>query len=194
MAKYYYAVRNGRKIGIYETWVECQAQVKGYSNAIYKKFSTYEEALSFIEGAEKPSEERDITELKENEMIAYVDGSFDSDNKYYSFGAVIFTDQGKETYSKKEKDVNLVDMRNVAGEISGSIFAMEEALKRGKDILYLYYDYVGIEKWAIDQWKTNKHGTKEYKKYYDSIKDRLKVVFIKVKAIPEINTMRKQID
>lgn len=182
MAKNYYAVKEGRKTGIFRTWDECEAQVKGYSNAKYKKFSTYEEALDFMEGVIKPSKEIDIMELKQNEMIAYVDGSFDSDNKYYSFGAVIFTDQGKETYSKKEKDVNLVDMRNVAGEIKGAIFAMEEALNRHKEVLYLYYDYAGIEKWAVGEWKTNKYGTKEYKKYYDSVKDRLRVVFIKIKA------------
>ncbi|MCF6462227.1 ribonuclease H1 domain-containing protein [Clostridium sp. Cult1] len=182
MAKYYYAVKEGRKTGIYETWDECQTQVKGYSNAKYKKFSTYEEALGFMEGAGKLSEEKDIMDLKENEMAAYVDGSFDLNNRCYSFGAVIFTDEGKETYSKKEEDANLVDMRNVAGEIKGAIFAMEEALNRHKEVLYLHYDYAGIEKWAVGEWKTNKYGTKKYKKYYDSIKDRLRVVFIKIKA------------
>ncbi|MCF6464609.1 ribonuclease H1 domain-containing protein [Clostridium sp. Cult2] len=182
MVKYYYAVKEGREKGIYETWDECQAQVKGYSKAIYKKFSNYEEAMDFIKSNEKTSREKEIMKLKENEMVAYVDGSFDVDNKYYSFGAVIFTSDGKQTYSKKENDINLIDMRNVAGEIRGSIFAMEEALKSGKEILYLYYDYMGIEKWALGEWKTNKYGTKEYKKYYDSIKKRLKVVFIKIKA------------
>ena len=41
---------------------------------------------------------------------------------------------------------------------------------------------MGIEKWAVGEWKTNKEGTKEYKEYYDSIKDKLKVVFVKIKA------------
>ncbi len=40
----------------------------------------------------------------------------------------------------------------------------------------------GIEKWAKGEWKTNKYGTQKYKEYYDSIKDILKVEFIKVKA------------
>ena len=182
MSKYYYAVKEGRQTGIYNTWEECEAQVKGYSKAIYKKFSTYEEALNFVESHGEAPVEKDIIKLKENEMIAYVDGSFDVKDKYYSFGAVIFTIDGRETYSKKERDTNLVDMRNVAGEIKGAIFAMEEALKRGKDTLYLHYDYLGIEKWALGEWKTNKYGTKEYKKYYDSIKDRLKVIYIKIKA------------
>ncbi|GFN35253.1 ribonuclease H1 domain-containing protein [Tepidimicrobium xylanilyticum] len=181
MAKYY-AVRVGRNKGIYKTWAECEAQVKGFSNAVYKKFSTYEEAINFIEDNDERLEDKDIKELGTNEMVAYIDGSFNEETKTYSFGAVIFTVEGKETCSKKERDLNLVDMRNVAGEIAGAKYSMEEAIKRGKDTLYLHYDYMGIEKWATGEWKANKYGTKEYKKYYDSIKDRLKVVFIKIKA------------
>ncbi len=45
MVKKYYAVREGRNIGIYDNWTECENQVKGYSGASYKKFSTYEEAM-----------------------------------------------------------------------------------------------------------------------------------------------------
>lgn len=39
MAKYY-AVKVGNVPGIYETWDECQKQVKGYPGAIYKSFSS----------------------------------------------------------------------------------------------------------------------------------------------------------
>lgn len=182
MAKYYYAVKKGRKIGIYGSWAECESQVKGYSGAEYKKFSTYEEAVDFINGGEIVDTEKGISMLENNEMIAYVDGSFDKGNRYYSYGVVIFTGNGKETYSQKENDENMVDMRNVAGEIRGAMIAMEKAVLYGKETLYLHYDYMGIEKWATGEWKTNKYGTKKYKKYFDSIKDKLKVVFIKVKA------------
>ncbi len=39
-----------------------------------------------------------------------------------------------------------------------------------------------LEKWAREDWKTNKAGTKAYKKYFDSIKNSLKVNFVKVPA------------
>lgn len=182
MAKYYYAVKDGRKIGIYNSWTECESQVKGYSNAIYKKFATYEEAYKFINGDEKIQSKEDPKQLKDNEMIAYVDGSFDNESKHYSYGAVIFTNEGKKTLADKENDKSMVDMRNVSGEIRGAMIAMEKALEWEKDILYLYYDYLGIEKWATDEWKTNKYGTKMYKSYYDSIKDKVRVEFVKVRA------------
>ena len=40
----YYVVWKGRKPGIYSTWAECEAQVKGFTGAEYKSFSTREMA------------------------------------------------------------------------------------------------------------------------------------------------------
>ena len=42
----FYAVRRGRTPGVYLTWAECEAQVKGVSND-YKRFDTEDEALSY---------------------------------------------------------------------------------------------------------------------------------------------------
>ena len=47
MAKFY-AVKNGRKVGIFSTWEECQKQVVGFKGAIYKSFKTKEEAEACI--------------------------------------------------------------------------------------------------------------------------------------------------
>lgn len=194
MSKYYYAVKSGKIPGIYFTWKDCESQVRGYSGAIYKKFTTIGEAEDFIKGIEeinKPSkvkidsEKEQIIEqsdLKDNEVLAYVDGSFDLSNFTYSYGVVFITKEGKESFSGREDNRELAEMRNVSGELKGAMVAMELAVEREMDTLYLHFDYTGIEQWAVGNWKTNKDGTKAYKKYYDSIKDRLKVVFIKVKA------------
>ena len=44
----YYAVVKGRQIGIYTTWTECKEMINGYSQAIFKKFDTKNEAEIFI--------------------------------------------------------------------------------------------------------------------------------------------------
>ena len=44
----FYAVANGKEIGIYNTWEECKNQINGFSNAKYKKFKTREDAENFI--------------------------------------------------------------------------------------------------------------------------------------------------
>ena len=46
----YYAVAKGRKAGIYTTWGECETQVKGFSGAVYKSFTTEAEAKRFMSG------------------------------------------------------------------------------------------------------------------------------------------------
>lgn len=46
----------------------------------------------------------------------------------------------------------------------------------------LCYDYAGIEHWAKGEWKCNKKGTIDYKAFYDSVKDRLAVTFVKIEA------------
>tara|TARA_B110000967_G_scaffold35055_1_gene34001 strand:+ start:1804 stop:2679 length:876 start_codon:yes stop_codon:yes gene_type:complete len=44
----FYAVANGRTIGIFLNWNDCNNSVKGHKNALYKKFDTKKEAESFI--------------------------------------------------------------------------------------------------------------------------------------------------
>ena len=44
----YYAVKKGRKPGIYRTWHECQAQIDNFSGAVYRRFDTQKEAEEFI--------------------------------------------------------------------------------------------------------------------------------------------------
>ncbi len=46
-AKKYYAIKAGRKPGVYETWDEAKAQVAGFKGAVYKSFPTREEAEEF---------------------------------------------------------------------------------------------------------------------------------------------------
>lgn len=49
--KSFYAVKNGRNVGIYTTWNECLEQVNKFSNPIYKKFSTYDEADQYLKSS-----------------------------------------------------------------------------------------------------------------------------------------------
>nr|WP_312577722.1 RNase H1/viroplasmin domain-containing protein [Sedimentibacter sp.] len=44
-----YAVRSGRKPGIYKSWYECEIQVKKYSGAEHESFDSFEEAIEYIE-------------------------------------------------------------------------------------------------------------------------------------------------
>ena len=176
MKKNYYAVLSGRVPGIYTTWEECKAQVEGYSGAVYKGFGEREQALEYM-GITADAEPGSTCEA-----VAYTDGSYSVADGRFSYGVVLFLNKEKHTFSKAFADIELSSMRNVAGEIKGAEFAMSYCVEHGIESLEIRYDYEGVEKWCTGQWKTNKEGTKSYKEYYDSIKDRLRVVFTKVKG------------
>lgn len=122
------------------------------------------------------------TTPKVEKITAYVDGSYNVATKEYSYGAVIFAGEKKECFSEKFNDPELATMRNVAGELEGSMKAMRYAVEAGAKELDIFYDYEGIEKWCTGAWKTNKDGTKAYKAFYEQISHKVKVSFHKVKG------------
>ena len=128
------------------------------------------------------ADEKEKTTPKVEKITAYVDGSYNVATKEYSYGAVIFAGDKKECFSEKFNDPELATMRNVAGELEGSMKAMRYAVEAGAKELDIYYDYEGIEKWCTGAWKTNKDGTKAYKAFYEQISQKVKVKFHKVKG------------
>ena len=184
MAIKYYAVQKGRSTGVFFSWEECQKQVSGFPGAIYKSFTTIEEAEAFAKGL-SISEKKTDGELLASEagtLVAYVDGSYNAENNQYSYGMVLLDGEQELKFNQFFIDEELATMRNVAGEIKGAEAAMRYAIEQGFRKLYIFHDYEGIAKWCLGEWKTNKEGTKAYKAYYDSIGDKLEVVFIKVAA------------
>jgi ribonuclease HI len=209
-SKKFYAIKKGYVTGIFDQWEECKNYVIGYEGAIYKAFPTLEEAeeylcdmepnddannnyinnfedknLSKIEGENSYSEfinDDTINMDNPEKAVAYVDGSYSINTKEYSYGAIIFYKSQGHHFFKKFNHPEMVKMRNVAGEIEGAKRAMKYCLDNKIPEIDIYYDYKGIENWAMGYWKTNKPGTIQYKQFYDNIKNQVKVNFKKVKA------------
>ena len=193
--KKYYAVKKGKTPGIYETWDECSRNVTGVPGAQFKGFATIEEAREYL-GAPLPEKSGyGLLEDRKSELIAYmkrligssdaiafVDGSYDSSTGDFAYGMLIYHDGVYEEFSEKFINDARNGMHNVAGEIEGSMHAMKYALQHGLGSISIHYDYEGIEKWCTGVWKATKEGTISYRDYYLSVKDRVKVNFVKVKG------------
>lgn len=182
MASKFYAVRKGRKTGIFLTWDECKSQVQGYSAAEYKSFKTREEAESYM-NIEMVNEE--FTNSKNetvNNVYAFVDGSFNQSTGTYGYGGYLMYNGHKEILQGSGRDPEMASMRNVAGEVLGSMAAIQKALELKLTEIDIYYDYMGIEQWATGSWKRNKQGTIAYYEYVQSVKDKIKINFVKVKG------------
>ena len=176
----FYAVKVGRKTGVYDTWDECKKLVNGYPGAIYKSFTNKEDAYKFVNTFSNINDKDNTKDINNDVVIAYVDGSY-IDNRY-SYGCVLFYNENKYVLSGSDNDPEYVSMRNVAGEITGCINAISWAINHKAKKIEIYYDYEGIEKWALGLWKANKSGTIKYKEFISRVINEIDISFVKVAA------------
>ncbi len=172
----YYAVKNGKKVGIFDTWEQCKRQVDGFKGAIYKSFTDLKQAENFL------NDEKEELVICKDTAVAYVDGSFDVKSGRYSSGVLILYKGEELEFSKAFEDEEMAEMRNVSGEIMGAVIAMKYALKYKIKKLVIYHDYQGLSMWATGQWKTNKKGTLQYAKFCKQCFEEMEISFVKVKA------------
>lgn len=177
MAKFY-AVKKGKKTGIFSTWDECKEQVTGFKGAVYKSFKTLSEAEAFLEKNEEKIE--NIEEV--DGVYAYIDGSFNRVSGIYGSGVVIVDGDEKYEYKHAGNREDYAQLHNVAGELEAAKFVMWYAVDKKIKEITLFYDYQGIEAWAVGDWKANLPYTQDYVKFYNKAKTAVKVNFVKVKA------------
>lgn len=177
MASKFYAVRKGKTPGIYESWEACKRNVDGYPGAQYKSFKTRKEAEQFVGDACQKRNEYEMPQV-----FAFVDGSYNIATKTYGYGGFLQDGNERIVLQGSGTDEEMAAMRNVAGEVLGSMAAVQKAIELGKKEITIYYDYLGIEMWALGLWKRNKKGTIAYHDYIASVKDEIQIHFIKVKG------------
>lgn len=178
----FYAVAQGKSNSplILESWDECKKEVIGCKGAIYKSFVSKKEAENFIAlhlGDKVEGEE------PENGVFIYVDGSFMEAKNNYSYGLVVVKDgevihKDKGVGYKKED----ISLRNVAGEVMGSMKAIEYAINNDYKEITICYDYQGIECWAKGTWQRNKDLTKYYHEFMKKNMHLIQVNFKKIKG------------
>ncbi len=179
MAKKIYAVKAGRSTGIFYSWDECKKQIDGFSGAVYKSFLKPEDAEAYLKGTGSSAK---TDTFDEDTAVAYVDGSFRQDSGEFSCGAVLFY-KGKEyRFSKKFSDPEMAEMRNVAGEIMGSVSVIKFCIQNNIKKLAIYHDYEGVARWATGEWKANKEGTRGYAAFCREARQELDFTFVKVKG------------
>lgn len=177
MAVKYYAVRKGIKPGIYKDWNTCKAMVTGFSGAQYKSFTTLQEAEAYIKEDAETAQAGKNRKFMRLSMVHLT-----RRHHVYGYGGFLVHDGVKEVLQGSGKDADMASMRNVAGEVLGSMAAIEKAVELGLEELSIYYDYMGIEMWAKGLWKRNKKGTIAYYDYVQSVKNQITLHFIKVKG------------
>lgn len=181
-----YAVKKGRVTGIFTSWDECRDAVEEYPGAEYKSFFTEEDANAYLLGIEK-GEMNVLSEKMEecltDQIIAYVDGSFDEKIGRYAFGCVMIMPNGEIVRESGNGDnPDSLALRNVTGEMLGAMYAVKWSEKNGYSGIKICYDYSGIEKWALGEWKAKNALTQKYAEFMRENSKKLNISFQKIAA------------
>ena len=173
MAKFY-AVKEGRKTGIFTTWAECQEQVVKYKGATYKSFSTIKEAQEYLGQADEGNKSPDYQDhLSPDTCVAYVDGS----NTETQVGSSAILVLGASTNNPE-----MMKSRNVSGEVNSAVMAISAAIKIGRKKIVVIHDFLGIRCWATGEWDADSEIAKKYVSFINSVSNKIDIEFVHVKG------------
>lgn len=176
-----YAVKRGKKTGVFKTWEECRDSVEGYPKAEYKSFASVREAEDYLGSKKQLRSEGELPEA--GWLLAYVDGSYDDSLKKYAFGCVFLLPDG-HIYTQYGNGDNPQSLRhrNVTGEMLGAIYAVKTAMVNGFRGIEICYDYQGIEKWVTGEWRSKTELTQKYAEAMRDWSRGIEIRFRKVDA------------
>lgn len=128
-----------------------------------------------------------IHNLDANSIVAFTDGSYS--NKLYKGGyGVILIDNQSETHliksfnKDKLQGKELLKLHSVALECEAVIRAVQEAIYKQKDNIFIFYDYEGIVKWLNYEWNIQSSYIDMFFDKMMLYKDQINIFFIKVKS------------
>ncbi|KFM79439.1 Ribonuclease H1, partial [Stegodyphus mimosarum] len=176
----YYAVHRGKRPGVYHTWTECEAQIRDFQNASYRKFDNEEEALDYVRtGGIVKASKREIRNIHYNNRVIKRTRSENKDCEYILANpdecVVIFTDGASAQNGKVRARAGigvywgpnhpLNTSKRLSGrqtnnraEIHAAIHALRQANLIGAKKVKLYTDSQflihAITDW-IKKWKSN---------------------------------------
>lgn len=165
MAKKFYAVKRGRKTGLYTVWAECAAQVKGFQGAVYKGFMTEDEARAWLGGADARTEQTraaaTTTEpsAPDADYIIHTDGScLRNPGGAGGWAAVIET---TATGAVEEKSGGDPETTNNRMELTAALMALRAVPEGARVALYTDSQYLknAFTKFWLPAWK--KRGWKK---------------------------------
>ena len=154
----FYAVAVGKQVGIFSTWAVAENQVKGYKGAIYKSFSTREEAENFLANhtnkkSESGSKDAPLTLAPVGKTLIYTDGSYA--DGLMGFGVVIRTSDKAEINA-----YGCISLEKKSNQVA-ELYAIYVALSLISGDILLYTDSMYavtcltayIHDWVKNGWK-----------------------------------------
>ena len=121
----YYAIANGRTIGIFTDWATCNESVKGFPNAIYKKFDTKILAEEFISSNDGYYKEKEEKKKEQKSILSFFKDSKREDREPFITDYYVYTDGACMNNGKENAIAGFgiyfgpSDPRNVSQKVEG---------------------------------------------------------------------------
>ncbi|MGL5152729.1 MAG: viroplasmin family protein [Clostridium sp.] len=119
---------------------------------------------------------------KDFDYVAFVDGSYDKNNKVFGSGVVVLNKNLTDYKTFYEAGYDEWDQWNIVGELEATKLALKKAEETGAKNVAIYHDLKNISLWATGEWKAKNRYTQEYVRFIEDYSQRLNIYFIKVKA------------
>lgn len=161
--KKYYSVAVGRKPGIYESWSEAEAQVKGFGGAKFKGFPTRKEARDWLENPvyktrvnnrrKRKAATVHVDDIENGTIHIYTDGGAINNPGPGGYGVVILDGE-----SQREMSGGFKLTTNNRMELTACIVGLEHLGQEHRPItLFSDSSYVvnAINKGWVNKWRQN---------------------------------------
>lgn len=131
----------------------------------FKKLWPLVDVILDVFNDSKRKGEADVNEtlklLDHYDYVAYVDGA--AAGKYIGYGAAIYDKQNRIVTQIKGrvKGKYARAIRNIAGELAGTLFIIKKAIDLGIKKICLVFDYLGIQKYFTGDWLPRDPFTKD---------------------------------
>lgn len=182
----FYAVRKGRRPGIYKALPLTEKQVLGYPNADFRRFSTFEAALAYLNPDKEKSKPKTVllssnTITGEQAWHFYVDGSFSHPMGNASYGITIHQPKGvffdggiihDPVYSKSSQ----------GAEFYTCMRALELAFVNRCESIFVYYDNEETGRVVLGQKENMSKSEELLFSFVEKSKLSMNIQFIKIKS------------
>ena len=118
--------------------------------------------------------------FEDNDIKVYTDGSYNSNNNTNGYGIVFVNSKGKIYTILGKIDNKYNEYRNIISEIYAIVKAITILKHNNINKVTICYDYIGLEKWIDESWKTKNNITRAYKKFIEN--SNVTIHWVKIKS------------
>ena len=187
----FYGVRMGRIIGVFTDWKECyKSSVGGFSNAVYRKFSTREQAERWVAGedtavianmAKQVVNKRESTvgtnPVDSKTAVVYTAGGVGKGGETIAYGGVFIYNDIVTRISGCDSYGSVAKMPKILGEMISVMKSVSLCLRNGVHRVVIRYTYEGIESWVRGSWQAKNEFSLLYAKFMNYAAKSMEICF-----------------